>query len=81
VSVKFQIIFPEDLASDLKATAAASGVSLAQFIRQTMEEKLLAAKARTRKDPFAWMDGLVSSNETDLASRGDEILYSDAGIS
>ena len=80
MSVKFQITLPEDLASDLKATAAASRVSLAQFIRQTMEEKLRETKSSSAKDPFAWMDGLVDIKDSDLASRVDEILYRDGRI-
>jgi hypothetical protein len=29
----------------------------------------------SKRDPFADIDGLVSSNETDLATRVDETLY------
>ena len=80
MSVKFQITLPEDLAAELKATAAALGVPPAQLIRETMEQHLAAAKTRSAQDPFAWMDGLAATEETDLASRVDEILYRDARI-
>ena len=80
MSVKFQITLPEDLAAEMKATAAAQGVPLAQLIRETMEQKLRAVKSARLEDPFAWMDGLATTEETDLASRVDEILYRDASI-
>ena len=80
MSLKFQITLPEDLAAELKSTASRLRVPLAQFIRQTMQEKLRQAKTSTTKDPFAWMDGLAETDETDLASRVDEILYRDASV-
>ena len=80
MSVKFQITLPEDLAAEMKATAAAQGVPLAQLIRETMEQGLRAVKWARSEDPFAWMDGLATTEETDLASRVDEILYRDASI-
>src|SRR6266446_8222874 len=78
MSLKFQITLPEDLAAEMKAAASLMGVSLAQFIRQSMREKLTQENASTAKDPFAWMDGLAETEETGLASRVDEILYQDA---
>ena len=80
MSLKFQITLPEDLAAEMKAAASRLRVPLAQFIRQTMQEKLRQAKSSTTKDPFSWMDGLAETNETDLASRVDEILYGDASV-
>ncbi len=78
MAVKFQITLPEDLAAELKAAAAKKGIPLAQFIRETMAAKLEAARAPDAKNPFAWMDGLAECDETDLASRVEEILYRDA---
>lgn len=45
-----------------------------------MEEKLREVKSGNATDPFAWMDGLADTEETDLASRVDEILYGDADV-
>ena len=53
---------------------------LAWAILVTMEEKLHEVKSGKARDPFAWMDGLADTEETDLASRVDEILYGDAGV-
>ena len=80
MSLKFQITLPEDLAADMKAAASRLRIPLAQFIRETMQEKLRRVKTTKSSDPFAWMDGLADSNETDLASRVDEILYRDASV-
>ena len=61
----------------MRATAARLKVPLAQFIRETMEDKLRDLKSRKRKErPFAWMEKLrVDIPDTDLSSRIDEILY------
>ena len=80
MSVKFQITLAEDLAAELKAAASRRRISLAQLIRETMEEKLRQAKPAKSDDPFRWMDGLADTEETDIASRVDEILYRDARV-
>ena len=78
MSVKFQLTMPEDLAVRLKEAAASRRTPLAEFIRETMEERLHEMKSgRDSRDPFAAIRGLVDSAETDLASRVDEILYGD----
>ncbi len=74
MSRKFQITLPEDLAAELKQEAARQGVPLAEFIRQTMRERLLVA-AVSQRDPLASITGIVDGAETDLSSRVDEILY------
>ena len=79
MSLKFQITLPEELAAELRAAATRKGVPLAAFIRQTMQERLQEAKVPTA-DPFDWMDGLAETEETDVASRVDEILYRDASV-
>jgi hypothetical protein len=79
MSMKFQITLPDELAADLKQTAARMKIPLAQFIRETMEEKLRTTRKRRKnssKHPLANIIGLIESEETDLASRVDEILYS-----
>jgi len=80
VAVKFQITLPEDFAAELKAAAAKLGIPLAQFIRESMETRLAETKGPRSEDPFAWMDGLADTDETDLSSRIDEILYRDASV-
>ncbi|MBI3666789.1 MAG: ribbon-helix-helix domain-containing protein [Acidobacteria bacterium] len=80
MSVKFQVTLREDMAEELKSAAARLGVPLAQLIRETMAAKLRDVKAAKPRDPFAWMDGLADLDETDLASRVDEILYRDASV-
>ena len=80
MSVKFQITLPEDLAAGLKTTAARLEIPLAQFIRETMEEKLRQMRSSDATHPLAWMEGLARSNETDISSRIDEILYRDASV-
>ena len=67
---------PDELAFQLKEAAARLRIPLAQFIRETMEEKLRQAKPdEPPRDPFASIRGIVDSPETDLSTRVDEILY------
>ena len=77
MSVKYQITLPEQLAEEMRATAARLKVPMAQFIRETMEDKLRDLKSRKRTErPLAWMRGMAKGiKDTDLASRIDEILY------
>jgi cytochrome c553 len=77
VSVKYQITLPEPLAAEMRRTAARLKIPLAQFIRETMEDKLRELKSRKRKaGPLDWMKGMAKGiKDTDLASRVDEILY------
>jgi hypothetical protein len=77
MSVKYQITLPDPLAEEMRATATRLKIPLAQFIRETMEDKLRELKSKRRKDqPLAWMRKLrVDIPDTDLASRVDEILY------
>ena len=74
MSHKFQITLPEDLAAELKQEATKQGIPLAEFIRQTMRERMREAASRL-SDPFASITGIVDGPETDLSSRIDEILY------
>ena len=77
MSQKFQITLPDDLASELKEVAARHGVPRAEFIRQTIREKLRQSRPRSRgnKPPMAAIVGIVNSDGTDWAARVDEILY------
>ena len=84
MSVKFQITLPEPLMAALKRESQKSGVSVAELIRQSVAERLHRKPERAWRDPFhpsawrdrsQWMDGLATSDETDLAARVDEVLY------
>jgi len=75
VSVRCNLTLPEDLAAELKAAARREGVSLARFIRRTLEERLDALRNEETSDPLAWLDGLAELDDTDLAARADDVLY------
>jgi hypothetical protein len=77
VSIKYQITLPEPLADEMRSTAAKLKIPLAQFIRETVEDKLRELKAQdSNRRPLEWMEKLrVDIPDTDLASRVDEILY------
>jgi len=77
VSIKYQITLPEPLADEMRVTAAKLKIPLAQFIRETVEDKLRELKAQdSNRRPLEWMEKLrVDIPDTDLASRIDEILY------
>lgn len=75
MSRKFQITLPVPLAQELKTTAARLRIPLAQFIRETMEDRLRALKRHSGDDPFDAVTGLVNSEERTLAARVDEVLY------
>jgi hypothetical protein len=77
VSIKYQITLPEPLADEMRTAAARLKIPLAQFIRETVEDKLRELKAQDGNDrPLGWMEKLrVDIPDTDLASRVDEILY------
>jgi hypothetical protein len=74
MSVKFQITLPDDLALALKRAASRQKISLAQFIRETMEGRLRRASS-AHADPFPSITDLVEAEDSDLAARVDEILY------
>ena len=78
MSVKYQITLPEDLALELKQTAARLKIPLAQFIRETMEQRVRTTKAKrdaASAHPLAAIIGLLDDEEPDLAARVDDILY------
>jgi hypothetical protein len=77
MSVKYQITLPDPLAEEMRATATRLKIPLAQFIRETMEDKLRELKSKQRgHGPLEWMKGMAKGiQDTDLAARIDEILY------
>ena len=76
MSVKYQITLPDPLAEEMRATATRLKIPLAQFIRETMEDKLRELKSKRGDGPLEWMKGMAKGiRDTDLAARIDEILY------
>ncbi|MGH9612169.1 MAG: CopG family transcriptional regulator [Bryobacteraceae bacterium] len=76
MSAKFQITIPNDLLAEIKSAASREGVPLAEFIRESVRERLRKQQSKRPKKSF-WeaIDGMVDSGETDLSMRVDEILY------
>jgi hypothetical protein len=75
MSVKYQITLPVDLYVELKATSARRGMPLAEFIRETMEERLRREGQSCETNPFASITGILNQAPSDLSERVDEILY------
>ena len=75
MSVKFQVTFPEALMAELKTESERLGIPVAELIRQVIDDRFHRSHRPLKSDPFEAIDGLAKSNETNLASRIDEILY------
>ena len=76
MSLKFQLVLPDDLAHQIKSEAKRQNVSASEFIREAVGEKLANANNRKKNSFIEQITGLCkSSKETDLAARVDEILY------
>jgi len=83
MSMKYQITLPDDLAVELKTTAARLRIPLAQFIRETVEDRLRREADTPTADPLGWMDEIAARNsarDTDLSTRVDELVYGDPNI-
>jgi len=61
--------------AELKRTAEKMGLSAAELIRQTLTDRLRAGREDRTSDPFGAITGLVDSEEPDLASQVDRVLY------
>ena len=59
MSVKYQITLPEDLAFRMREATFSLKIPLAQFIRETMEEKLDRLRSAPEVDRLASIRGLV----------------------
>jgi hypothetical protein len=55
--------------------ADAEKVSVAELIRQTMADRLRTQARGSKADPFDAITDLVESEQVDLASQIDDILY------
>jgi hypothetical protein len=67
MSVKVQITLPDDLALALNDAASREKLSLAQFIRETMQIRLCRQRPASGGDPFASITNLVDAPDTNLA--------------
>lgn len=76
MSVKFQITLPDSLAAQISVAARRLKVPRAEFIRDCVEQRLRELNGRRPpQDPFASIRGILDSDETDLSTRVDEIVY------
>jgi hypothetical protein len=75
--VKFQVTLPDDFAEEARTVSARLKIPLAQFIRDSMQQRLneLRGANRGRQRFLERFSGVIDTGETDLASRVDEILY------
>ena len=60
--------------TELKRVGGYRGVSVAELIRQTMQDRL-RRDSKGKSDPFDSITGLADSDDTDLAGRVDKVLY------
>jgi len=74
--MKFQVTFPDAFAEEARVVSARLKIPLAQFIRDSMEQRLKELRnqggGRRLLERF---NGAINTGESDLASRVDEILY------
>ena len=63
MSTKFQVALPDGLAHEVKREAARRGMSVAEFIRRTMEARLREDRTTNTADPFAGITGIVDAAE------------------
>jgi metal-responsive CopG/Arc/MetJ family transcriptional regulator len=75
MSLKFQLVLPDDLAHQIKAEAKRQNVSASEFIREAVGEKLAHRERSDKRSFIEKITGICDSDETDLAARVDEILY------
>ncbi len=75
MSTKFQITFPDPLMARVKVESKRRKISMAEYVREALEERLQREKRSSPRPahPFAGLIGLVDTDETDFASRVDEI--------
>ena len=75
--MKFQVTFPDAFAEEARIVSARLKIPLAQFIRDSMEQRLkeLRNKGDGGRRLLERLRGAINTGETDLASRVDEILY------
>ena len=75
MSVKFQMVLPEDLAAELKSASGRLGIPVAEFIRGAVQARLDDARRLSPDDPFDSITGLIEGEDPNLSDRVDDILY------
>ncbi|MBS3975629.1 MAG: CopG family transcriptional regulator [Syntrophomonadaceae bacterium] len=77
MAVRTQIYLPEDLYQRLRASASATGKSMAEQIRESLELYLTESEAATPKpeDPIWQLAGRTTSVDGDLSENHDRYLY------
>ena len=75
MSTKFQITFPDPLMARVKVASRRKKISMAEYVREATEESLRRERrsGANASHPLAGIIGLVDTDQTDLASRVDEI--------
>ncbi len=73
MSVKYQITLPEDLAFRMREATFSLKIPLAQFIRETMEEKLDRLRTAPETDRLASIRGLVEGHPG-CSTEVDEVI-------
>ena len=76
MSVKYQITLPDDLAFRMREATRSMSIPLAQFIRETMEEKLDRLWDAPETGPFASIRGLVEADTASCSTEVDEVIGS-----
>ena len=77
LSMKFQVTLPDDFAEEARTVSARLQIPLAQFIRESMQQRLNELRKQKNGKPrfLERFSGVINTGETDLASRVDELLY------
>lgn len=78
MSVRTQVYLPENLYNKLRLRARSTGKSMAEQIRESIEQYLAKAEDRTvpvPDDPIWKLQGGIESGVGDLSTRHDEYLY------
>jgi predicted DNA-binding protein len=78
MSVKFQIVLPDELAEELRNAAQRFGLPMARIVRDGVQAQL-SRLVEDGQTPMAWLRRIECvSEETGLSARVDEILYGPA---
>ncbi|MDX2179250.1 MAG: hypothetical protein SFV18_06635 [Bryobacteraceae bacterium] len=72
---KLQVVLPDRLAREVRAVSRRRRIPMGQLIREGLEERLERERNGSPSEFWASIRGLASSDETDLSSRVDEIVY------
>jgi hypothetical protein len=77
IAMKFQVTLPDDFAEEARTVSARLKIPLAQFIRDSMQQRLNELRREKNGKPrfLERFSGIIDTGETDLASRVDELLY------